>query len=144
MQLSQNNHRWQIGVFMALLSTSILANPDNSLQKQINSAGLFSKELAAHGNVDIANQPDYCLSKVRPLKINQELSEILAYSVRMSDNIKIKSDCTKVKGQSIDQFCRLYFFSSKKSEQWSIGFSFLGNPSTGEIDFNSLECFAAP
>lgn len=144
MQLSPNNHRWQIGVIVGLLSASISASAGNMISKKTNLAGLFSKELAAHGNAEIVSQPDYCISKTRPLKVNQELSEMLAHSARSSNVFNMKTECEKVKGQGVNQFCRFYFHSAKKSEQWSIGFSFLGNPSTGEIDFNSLECFATP
>ena len=140
----RNSPFFQVLVFVAVLLTSIFAFADTVAKKQVKLSGLFAKELSRHGNAEITNKPEYCTSKTRPLTVNQELSEILSYAMQFSEHVKAKSECMKVVGEDKYRFCRFYLHSANKTEQWSVGFTFLGNITDGEIKFDSLECFGTP
>ena len=124
-----------------LCLTSYADAKDKTQLSGKNLAGLFITELFKNGNFEIKNQPDECVSKARPLTLFKEFSELFILSVKESENIKINARCEKTKDAKSPYFCRLYFFSSNKNSEWSLGFNFIGNPDTGEIDLNSLVCF---
>lgn len=140
----QNNNIFSSILFVVvlLISNSVLAT--STAKKRINLSGLFANELSSHGSAEITSNPEYCISKIRPLTISQEVSEILSYAIQYSENLKARSECKKIKGDERKQFCRFYLYSPNNTEQWSIGFTFLGDILNGKIDLDSLECFGTP
>ena len=128
-------------VVLALTSGLVFADGDSRKQEPDLSVR-FIKELGKNGGREIRSKPDFCLSKVRPLTVSQELAEILVYALQSSEHMKAKSACAKIVGEQRYQSCRFYLHSTTKKYQWSAGFTFLGNPVSGEIDFDSLECFS--
>ena len=128
-------------VILALASGPVFAD-GNSRKQEPDLSVLFIKELSKNGSREIRSRPDYCLSRVRPLTVSQELAEMLVYALQSSEYMKAKSECQKITGHERYQSCRFYLHSTSKKYQWSAGFNFLGNPVSGEIDFDSLECFS--
>lgn len=128
-------------VVFALTSGLVFAD-GNSRKREPDLSVLFIKELSKNGGREIRSRPDFCLSKARPLTVNQELAEMLVYALQSSEYMTAKSECAKIVGDPRYQSCRFYLHSTSKKYQWSAGFSFLGNPANGEIDFDSLECFS--
>ena len=129
-------------VFLLVLPGIVYA--DGDAKQRGGLSGLFAKELSKNGSVEITSNPEYCASKKRPLLLSQEMAEILSQAIQYSERIKVKSECRRVAGESKYQDCRFYFHSPNKMEQWSMGFSFLGNPIDGEIKLDSIQCFATP
>jgi bisphosphoglycerate-dependent phosphoglycerate mutase len=125
-----------------VLSWLVKANGDTKQQDTLS--GMFAKELSKNGAAEITTNQEYCSSNNRPLHINQEMTETLARALQYSEHIKVKSDCQKVATEKEYQFCRFYFYSPNKAEQWSAGFTFLGNPYDGTINVDSIQCFSTP
>jgi hypothetical protein len=145
MQNFLNSHLRKVVFFIVFLFISNFVFADTATTKQqINLSGLFAKELSKHEDFEIKNKPEYCLSKARPLTMKQELSEMVLFAIQSSENMKSKSECNKVSGEDKYHFCRFYFHSDNKNEQWSVGFNFLGDIASGEIRFDTLECFGTP
>jgi len=142
--MPNSQHSFFLGtVFVCLLVTPCFVNA-NGASKQHALSEKFARELSKNGEVEITTNKEYCASSNRPLLLSQEMSEIVARAIQYSQHIKVQSECQKVATELEYQFCRFSFYSPNKSEQWSIGFTFLGNPDDGKIKIDSIQCFSTP
>lgn len=132
------------GMLLFLITFSCHVNAGGNAKQQVKLSGMFATDLSKNGEVEITTNQEYCSSNKRPLRLNQEMNEILAHAIQYSQRINIKSECQKVATEKEYQSCRFYFYSPNKNEQWSTGFTFLGNPNNGQIKIDSIQCFSTP
>lgn len=132
----------------ALLASALafygLVQAKGNSKEGINPSARFAEELSRKGSLEITSDLEACVSRQRPLLVNQEIAEIFALAARYSAHIRVKSECEAAAGEAKYKYCRLYLHSPSKAEQWSMGFSFLGDPLDGEIKMDSLRCFSTP
>lgn len=135
---SPGGQRCVVGALLGLLvAGSVMAAVGNDA----NPTGLFLKTLLNNADQPITNTPDNCLTKIRPVTVKAELGEMLFQASGEAKMMGVKSSCEKAGGAEPFQFCRLYFHSGSRKNAWSMGFTFLGRPENGEIQFESLSCF---
>lgn len=143
--MSSSQHRLRHATILAcLLVSPCLVHGGGDTAQQDALSARFAEELSKNGEVEITAHPEYCYSGNRSLHLNQEMTEVLARAIQYSTHIRVDSECEKVITEEEHQFCRFYFYSPNKSEQWTAGVSFLVNPNSGRIKVDSIQCFSTP
>lgn len=140
---------FRVSATLILLLTSVLcsgwvgAQPSGKKSAVLSSS--FAAELSRIGEAEIVQNPDFCTSKTRPLRVNQELSSMLSHALQQSERIRIGSECSRIAGEEGQlRFCRFFFSSPVKTVNWTTGLIFLADSRTGEINAQSVECFGTP
>ena len=129
------------GALLGLLVAGSVMAAAGAPTRDAKQTGLFLKTLLNSADQPITNDPDDCLTKIRPVTVKAELGEILFLATGEAKSIGVKSSCETARGAEPFQFCRLYVHSVSRKNAWSMGFTFLGRPENGEIQLESLSCF---
>lgn len=131
-------------VSASLMLLPCLVNANDDARQYVELSAMFALELSKHGEIELTTNQEHCTSKIQPVHVNQEIAEILAKALEYSKTIKVKADCQKVPTEEDIQSCSFYFYSPNSVEQWTRGFTFLGNPNNGKINVDTIECFSTP
>jgi hypothetical protein len=142
MERSQFSPTLVLSLAWVLYAGSAVAQPLGKTSAALSAS--FAAELNRIGDGEIVQNPGYCTSKTRPLRVSQELSSILSRALKESEQVRVRSECSRIAGEQHLRFCRMYFFSPIKTVQWTMGLTFVADARSGEIDAQSIECFSTP
>lgn len=107
-------------------------------------ASRFAATLSSQGAAEITDNPDVCTSDRRPLRVADEMASMLARALEGAAELRLKAECERPVAGKDARTCRFFFFSPKKSEPWTVGLMFLGNPDEGSLKPESIRCFSTP
>lgn len=144
----QNKKSARTAALIAVMVISACAVAKDSAQRSASLlhspqlAGAFIKTLFANSSARIEDQS--CLSADKAATISSELAAILSKLATEKLAAKIGAECSKASGENGYQDCKLAFYSANKNIEWSLGFTFLGDPVNGKIRLETLGCFQTP
>jgi len=88
--------------------------------------------------------PKDCLaSGAVAVTVGRELGAIFRPRVEAGQTLRVSASCEPGPSKT-RQFCTLSVSSDGGDSESSAGFTFLGNPQTGELDIGTIECFHTP